>query len=135
MAPLLFVDTWFLIARYDRLDGHHAVARAIEQRFGSAILFAHDAVLSEFLAYVAGYGEYHRIEAVRFIRRFMDRAVVLPADRELFLTAVDFFEDRRDKAYSLVDCMSMLVMKAHGIQHVLTNDHHFSQEGFTLLNA
>ena len=135
MAPFFFVDTWFLIARYDRFDGHHGAARAIERRLGSAVLFTHDAILTEFLAFVAAYGEYHRVEAVNFMRRFMERAVVLPADRELFLVAVDFYEDHRDKAYSLVDCMSMLVMKAHGIQHVLTNDHHFAQEGFTLLNA
>lgn len=135
MAPLFFVDTWYLIARYDRFDDQHAAARAIERRLAGAVLFTHDAVLTEFLAFFAAYGAHHRMEAVRFMRRYMQRAIVLPADRELFLIAVDFYESRPDKAYSLVDCMSMLVMKAHGIQHVLTNDHHFAQEGFTLLNA
>jgi uncharacterized protein len=39
-----------------------------------------------------------------------------------------------DKAYSLVDCMSMSLMRERGITHILTNDHHFRQEGFTLVN-
>jgi predicted nucleic acid-binding protein len=65
----------------------------------------------------------------------MRRAIVLPADRGLFLRAVDMYDDRLDKAYSLVDCMSMLVMKAHGIEHVLTNDHHFAQERLIIVNA
>lgn len=135
MASLYFVDTWYLVARYDRFDGRHAVARELDRRLSNAVFLTHDAVLTEFLAFVAAYGRYHRAEAVHFVRRFMQRAIVLPADRELFLLGIDLYDERRDKAYSHVDCMSMLVMRANGIDHVLTNDHHFSQEGFTLVNA
>lgn len=38
------------------------------------------------------------------------------------------------RTYSLVDCISMVVMEERGIQHVLTNDHHFTQAGFTVVN-
>jgi predicted nucleic acid-binding protein len=135
MAPLYFVDTWYLIARYDRFDDQHADACTIERRLSSAVLFTHDAILTEFLAFVAAYGTHHRREAVRFMREFMQRAIVLPADRQLLLIAVDLYENRPDKAYSLVDCMSMLVMRAHGITHVLTNDHHFTQERFSVVTS
>ena len=40
---------------------------------------------------------------------------------------------RPDKGYSLVDCISMGTMKKLGIRQVLTNDHHFEQEGFAIL--
>jgi uncharacterized protein len=40
---------------------------------------------------------------------------------------------RRDKAYILPDCASMLAMRCEGIVEVLTNDHHFTQEGFRVL--
>jgi len=41
-----------------------------------------------------------------------------------------------DKAYSLVDCISMTTMRQMHITAVLTNDHHFAQEGFdTLLGS
>jgi predicted nucleic acid-binding protein len=48
--------------------------------------------------------------------------------------ALYLYSLRVDKAYSLVDCMSMVVMQDRGITHVLTNDHHFRQEGFTVLS-
>jgi predicted nucleic acid-binding protein len=43
------------------------------------------------------------------------------------------YEARPDKGYSLSDCRSMLALSAHGVTEVLTNDHHFTQEGFTIL--
>ena len=48
---------------------------------------------------------------------------------------MDRYERRLDKGYSLVDCMSMVVMEDLDIQHVLTNDRHFQQAGFTLVYA
>ena len=43
------------------------------------------------------------------------------------------YEARPDKDYSLTDCRSMVALRALGISEVLTNDHHFTQEGFTIL--
>jgi len=131
-----FVDTWFFIADFNRLDSDHRRARQIRSNLPQVILVSHDGVLSEFLTFFADAGEYWRVRAARFVRALaLDRTVVLrPADRALFLAALDHYQDRRDKEYSLVDCMSMVVMRERGITHVLTNDHHFSQEGFTLVN-
>jgi predicted nucleic acid-binding protein len=50
-----------------------------------------------------------------------------------FLDALSFYESRLDKEFSLVDCRSMLAMKSLGLTEVLSNDHHFSQEGFAVL--
>ncbi len=38
-----------------------------------------------------------------------------------------------DKAYSLTDCISMNAMRERGLTDILTNDHHFTQEGFHIL--
>jgi predicted nucleic acid-binding protein len=43
------------------------------------------------------------------------------------------YEQRHDKGYSLVDCTSMTTMRRQGISEVLTNDHHFTQEGFEIV--
>lgn len=43
------------------------------------------------------------------------------------------YESRPDKGYSLTDCLSMHVMRREGLTHILTNDHHFTQEGFHIL--
>ncbi len=40
---------------------------------------------------------------------------------------------RLDKEYSLTDCMGMVICREYGITDVLTHDHHFAQEGFTIL--
>jgi predicted nucleic acid-binding protein len=43
------------------------------------------------------------------------------------------YTKRPDKGYSLTDCISMLIMRQHGINEALTSDDHFTQEGFTKL--
>jgi predicted nucleic acid-binding protein len=132
--PDYFVDTWYFVARLDRSDLHCARARLLAARFALARLVTHDAVLSEFLAYFSGHGASARIEAARAVREVANRMIVIPGSRDLFLQALSLYEVRPDKAYSLVDCMSMVVMKERGMRHVLTNDHHFRQEGFIVVN-
>ena len=51
----------------------------------------------------------------------------------LFHLALERFEDRQDKGYSLTDCLSMIVMETHNIQTVLTTDSHFRQAGFKVI--
>ena len=55
---------------------------------------------------------------------------VHPQSRESFLAGLRLYEQRNDKGYSLVDCISMTTMRRHAILEVLTNDRHFMQEGF-----
>jgi predicted nucleic acid-binding protein len=50
-----------------------------------------------------------------------------------FLDGLALYEARPDKAYSLTDCISMQTIRRAGLTDVLTNDHHFRQEGFRLL--
>ena len=59
--------------------------------------------------------------------------VVQPQSRESFLAGLRLYEQRYDKGYSLVDCISMTTMRRHEISEVLTNDHHFTQEGFKVV--
>jgi len=48
------------------------------------------------------------------------------------LAGLRLYEQRNDKGYSLVDCISMTTMRRYAILEVLTNDHHFMQEGFNV---
>ena len=100
----------------------------------NAHLVTHDAVLSEVLAYFSGYGAGSRTEAVGIVRRVLYEFEVIPGSRALFAAGLDRYAARPDKEYSHVDCMSMVLMENRGIHHVLTNDHHFAQAGFTLVN-
>lgn len=129
-----FVDTWLLIAALDRLDDHHDHARRIGRAFGGSALVSHDGIFTELLAYFSEQGARGRDRAVDAVRNARRSWTVLPMDRDLFDRALDLYARRPDKGYSLVDCMSMRLMREHAIQHVLTNDHHFRQEGFTVLS-
>jgi predicted nucleic acid-binding protein len=129
-----FVDTWLLIASLDRDDQHHAQARRLGATLQDAPLVTHDAVLTELLAYFSSDGSRLRQTAVDTVRNVLRRWTVLPAGRDLFIAALDRYAARPDKEYSLTDCMSMVVMEERGIRHVLTNDHHFAQAGFIVVN-
>jgi predicted nucleic acid-binding protein len=61
------------------------------------------------------------------------RVEVQPQSHESFLAGLRLYELRSDKGYSLVDCISMAAMRRLGIAEILTNDRHFTQEGFTIL--
>jgi predicted nucleic acid-binding protein len=80
-------------------------------------------------------GPYFREGAVRSVRRVLlnARVRVYPQSRASFLEGLQLYEQRPDKGYSLVDCISMIKMREEGITEILTNDHHFAQEGFKTL--
>ncbi len=58
---------------------------------------------------------------------------MVPQSHDSFMAGLDLYEARPDKGYSLTDCISMNVMTAEGLTDVLTNDMHFTQEGFHAL--
>jgi len=43
------------------------------------------------------------------------------------------YSSRKDKEWTLTDCISFVVMKREGLGEALTGDHHFKQAGFTAL--
>jgi predicted nucleic acid-binding protein len=133
--PKYFADTWYLIALQDRFDGHHLRARRIQEALGPSLLVTHDAVLTEMLSYFCDEGVTARTRAAAVVRKMIAHIEVIASTRDLFLRALDLDEARPDKEYSLVDCMSMVVMRDLGITHVLTNDHHFTQAGFVVVNG
>ena len=94
----------------------------------------HEAVLSEVLNYFSTEGAHPRALAASLVRRALGALIVIEVDHELFFAGLERYESRPDKEFSHVDCISMLLMERLGINHVLTNDHHFSQAGFVVVN-
>jgi uncharacterized protein len=58
---------------------------------------------------------------------------VVPASRILLRAGFELFAARPDKEWSLVDCISFVVMKKRRLKEALTTDHHFVQAGFRAL--
>ena len=55
------------------------------------------------------------------------------ASRELFQVGMNLHRARRDKAWSLTDCISFHVMREDGVSKALVYDEHFEQAGFEAL--
>ena len=132
----LFADTFYWGALFHQRDSWHERMLAFSLTLTpSDRLWTTDAVLTEVLAMFSGAGEYVRQGAARRVRALLSDARVtpMPCTHDLFLEGFALYEQRPDKSYSLTDCISMTVMRQDGLTDVLTNDHHFEQEGFRIL--
>ena len=131
-----FADTVYWGALFNQRDQWHHQALTFSHTLTRADqIWTSDAVLTEVLTMFSGAGEYLRRGAARRVRALLSspNVVLIPATHELFLEGFSLYEARPDKGYSLTDCMSMQIMRREGLTEVLTNDHHFTQEGFQIL--
>jgi uncharacterized protein len=133
--PTLFADTFYWVAVISPRDPFHARVTAFGDSLGLAHLATTDEVLTEMLNWFSRSGPQWRGRAAGLIHdlRSDPDVAVLPQTRADFDAALALFEGRPDKAYSLTDCRSMAALRALGVTEALTNDRHFSQEGFTIL--
>jgi predicted nucleic acid-binding protein len=71
----------------------------------------------------------------QLVREILNDPAIEAVNRshESFLAGLAPYERRPDQQYSLVDCISMNVMRQRKIREILTNDGRFSQEGFVRL--
>lgn len=136
MPPrLLFADAFYWVALLNPGDAFHARIASFSRALGTVRLVTTDEVLTEVLNGFAGAGPYWRGKAATLVHDLRSDADmdVLPQTRADFDAALALYEARPDKGYSLTDCRSMLAMRGLGLTELLTNDHHFTQEGFIIL--
>jgi predicted nucleic acid-binding protein len=129
----VFVDTNFWVAVINPADQWHGRAREARSRLVGTQFVTSELVLVEVLNYFAAFRARSLAgAAVRDIIEGEDVEVV-PHTHDVLLDGLSLYESRPDKGYSLTDCVSMNIMRERGIGEVLTHDHHFTQEGFTIL--
>ena len=131
----LFVDTIHFVALTNPKDQWHQKAVEVETATVDFDLVTSDYVLTEFLNFYCEAGEFMRSKVVAFVREILidTRITIVPSDQTTFLEALELYESRPDKGYSLTDCTSMNICRKLKITKVLTHDHHFEQEGFKIL--
>ena len=132
---LVFADTLYWGAALHPHDQYRAQVISAREALGEVRLVTTDEVLTELLEGLAQRGTHLREAAARAARMILDdrRVTVHPQSRQSFLAGLRLYEQRSDKGYSLVDCISMTTMRRQGILEILTNDHHFIQEGFRVV--
>ena len=132
MTPhVLFADAFYWVALLNPGDAFHVRVTSFGTALGPTRLVTTDEVLNWF----SRGGPHWRGRAAALIHDLRNDSDVdvLPQTRADFDAALALYEARLDKGYSLTDCRSMAALRALGVSEVLTNDHHFTQEGFTIL--
>lgn len=131
----MFLDTGYVIARFNRRDQFHAKARQLAGTVSSAHeLWTTDAVLLEVAAAFSHPDS--RSIAISLWDEFHGgdpRCRTCPAAGPRLDQAVDLFRERSDKAWSLTDCLSFVVMNELQLVDALSTDQHFEQAGFRAL--
>jgi len=125
----VFADTAFWLALVVRQDAHHARAHAWSRRIGGRITTTSAVLLETANALARPTWRAHGVRLINHIRRREDVEIVT-IDADLFDRGWELYCDRTDKSWSLVDCVSFLVMRDRNVTTALTTDHHFEQAGF-----
>lgn len=131
----IFLDTAYAIALSAVADEHHDQAVLLARRIKRerSRLVTTRGVLLEIGNALARLR--YRAAAVSLLRALESDPTVeiIPLSEGLYSRALHLFSERSDKEWSLVDCISFVIMQDRGIQASLTTDEHFQQAGFRAL--
>ncbi len=127
-----FADTFYFLAMVNPHDAAYPRVSQFNASFRGPLLTTAWVLteVADALAHTAN----RPLFQILYVRLQSDRRVtIVQPTTQLFESGIDLYNDRRDKRWSLTDCISFLVMRQHGLTEALTGDHHFEQAGFTLL--
>jgi predicted nucleic acid-binding protein len=127
-----FGDTFFFLALLNRDDDAHERATKFSETFDGRIVTSRY-VLVEFADALSGRTSRRRCAAYLRFLEAEDDVEIVEGDRDLFDRGLRLYDQRADKAWSLTDCTSFVIMQRKRLSEALTGDHHFEQAGFVAL--
>ena len=131
----IFVDTSALIAIGNKNDTLHLRSVALQKELlqsGHQFLTANAVLLELFNAFSMSHSKSIALQLFNLITNFQQWKCI--SIDELIVQGIEWFQNRLDKDWSLVDCIGMLVAEKNEITEEFTTDHHFEQAGFTMLH-
>jgi hypothetical protein len=130
--PVCFADTAHYLALLNARDALHWTAIEASRRVSGSVVTSSWVIqeLADGLATPPSRSVFLRL--LDALRNDPDLLIV-GFDATLWRKALDLYRDRPDKAWSLTDCTSFVIMQEHHIREALTADSHFEQAGFTVL--
>ena len=128
----VFADTSFYLAVLNPRDAAHARALQIGERLHRQVVLT-DFIFLELGNALSGVGIRELFSGLVPHLRSQPNVRIIPASRELLERGFSLYSRRGDKAWSLTDCTSFVVMQEDQLTDALTADHHFEQAGFTAL--
>lgn len=128
----MFLDTSGLMCLFDRRDTRHS--NAIKHYDAAQRRLSHNYVLAEFVALALARGA-HRLEALRFIEAMSNspEIEVVWIDKGMHDRSMQLLRQRHERAWSLCDAVSFVLMTEKDLLEALTTDHNFEQAGFVRL--
>jgi predicted nucleic acid-binding protein len=127
-----FADTNFLVALLNPKDQWHSAAKEAAGELDEPALTTMWVLVELGDALSVGTNRDLFLEFVDQLSKQPEWETV-QASPEWFTRGLELFRSRKDKDWSLTDCISFTVMKQRGITDALTHDHHFEQAGFRVL--
>ena len=128
----VFADTSFYLAVLNPHDVAHANAVQAGNRIERPVLLS-DFILLELGNALSAMRQRELLSRFVLHLRSRPNIRIIPASRDLLDRGFQLFSHRLDKAWSLTDYTSFVVMQEEGLTDALTTDHHFEQAGFTVL--
>lgn len=127
-----FADAFFFFAWWNRFDGAHHLVREFLASFEGRLVTTRWVLIEVADGYASTPSRrklrslFHDLETDRMV-------TIIEASVSLNQRGLVLYGDRPDKAWSLTDCISFIVMEDEGLRDALTGDHHFEQAGFVAL--
>jgi predicted nucleic acid-binding protein len=125
----VFADTSYWLALLVKQDQYHSRAQAWTARITGCITTTAAVLLETANALARPAWRASAVALIEHLRQ-RDDVRVVPFEPALWARGWDLYRNRADKAWSLTDCFSFLVMQQTALTDALTADEHFRQAGF-----
>ncbi|MBN1489195.1 MAG: type II toxin-antitoxin system VapC family toxin [Phycisphaerae bacterium] len=129
---MIFLDTSYLAALALGRDSLHGRAHAWSMCAAGSFVTT-EYVLCEFANLLSAPSNRGKAHALLRSLEGNPHIEIVWGTSELFRQGSAMHAERTDKAWSLTDCISFVVMRQRGVAAALTYDHHFEQAGFEAL--
>jgi predicted nucleic acid-binding protein len=124
----VFADTFYYLALTNPGDQAHPRTLTLAQKMTGPVVTTTWVLTEVGDALSAPVARPVFLSLIRSLRSDHETEII-PSDPGLFERGLDLFERRPDKAWTMTDCISFVVMTDRG----LTGDRHFEQAGFRAL--
>lgn len=137
MRKAAFMDTFAWLALANRSDHFHASAWTTFRRLRDTHwrFITTNLVLIELINSLSSHS--CRQNTVQFVSHVQTSpsVTVVVVTEEIYALAWTLYRQRIDKDWGITDCTSFQIMSMLGITQAFTNDQHFKQAGFELIQC
>ena len=131
----VFLDTTYAIALSNQADVFHEKAVQLADQIEAAGILIVTTQLVLVRISNALSRQHHHEAAVSLLESIDTdpNAYTIPLSESIYHDAYKLFCNHADKQWDMVDCISFIVMREHGIKDALTTNPHFRQMGYCSL--